>query len=68
MRSGYLGGIFGRFGTLRGAPGVTDGGCTTPGGGWGRTNWKDLTDDRYWVTVLLFNFGVRNVCHSSVGS
>ena len=24
-KSGYLGGIFGRFGALRGAPGVTDG-------------------------------------------
>ena len=24
-KPGYLGGIFGRFGALRGAPGVTDG-------------------------------------------
>ena len=41
VRSGYLGGIFGPFGALNGAPGVTDGGCTTPGGGQGRTNQKD---------------------------
>ena len=27
MTSGYLGGIFGCFGALRGAPGVTDGRC-----------------------------------------
>ena len=26
-KSGYLGGIFGRFGALRGTPGVTDGRC-----------------------------------------
>ena len=31
-KSGYLGGIFGRFGALRGAPGVTDGRCAPTGG------------------------------------
>ena len=56
MKSGYLGGIFGRFGALRGALWVMDGRCATPGGGWGKKNWKDLADDRFWVTVLLFTY------------
>ena len=27
-----------------------------PRRGLGRTNWKDLADDRFWVTVLLFTY------------
>ena len=54
MRSGYLGGIFGCFGALKGAPGVRDGSCTTPGGGQGRTTQKDLTGDRLQVIVPFF--------------
>ena len=55
MRSGYLGAISGWFGTLRGAPGVMDGCCTTLGGEGGGINQKDLTGDRFQVTVPLFS-------------
>ena len=56
MRSGYLGGIFGRFGALRGPPGVMDGRYTTPGGARGRTNQGDLTGDRFQVIVPPFTY------------
>ena len=56
MRSGYLGGIFGHFWALRGAPGVRDRGCNTPGGGWGRTKQGDLPSDRFQVIVPLFTY------------
>ena len=56
MRSGYLGGIFGPFGAIRGAPGVTDELCTIPKGGRGRTNQGDVTDDRFQVIVPLFTY------------
>ena len=54
MRSGYLGGIFGRFGALRGAPGMMDDGWVMyhPGGGLGRIN----QGDRYQMIVLLFTY------------
>ena len=56
MRSGYLSGIFGHFGALRGAPGVTDGRFTIPRGGQGRTNQWDLTGDRFQVIAPLFTY------------
>ena len=56
VRSGYLGGTFGRFGALRGAPGMMDGQCSTPGGEGGETNQKDLAGDRFQVTVPLFTY------------
>ena len=31
-----------------------DGSIITPGGGWGWTNHRDLTGDRFQVTVSLF--------------
>lgn len=40
--SGYLGGIFGRFGVLWGSPRVRDGSCANPGGWQVRTNLKEL--------------------------
>ena len=42
VKSGYLDGIFCCFGILRGSPRMTDGWCANPGGGWGRSNLKDL--------------------------
>ena len=54
MRSRYLGGIFGPFGALRGAPGVMEGQRTTPGRARGRTNQDDLTGDRFQAIVSLF--------------
>ena len=44
-KSGYLSVIFGRFGAMWGAPGVTDGWCATLGGCQGRTNQKDFIFD-----------------------
>ena len=55
-KSGYLDGIFGCFGALRGAPGVTDGWCAPPGGCWGRMNPKDLTIDGFKGAVPLFTY------------
>ena len=55
-KSGDLGGIFGRFGALRGARGVTDGWYVTPGGWWGRTNQKDLVFDDFKGAVPLFTY------------
>ena len=50
MRSGYLGGIFGRFGALCGAPGLM-GDLPPQGGG---KNQKDLRGVRFEVTVSFF--------------
>ena len=55
-RSGYLGGIFGQFGALRGAPAVTDGWFTIPGERRGKTNQRDFTGDRFQVIVPLFTY------------
>ena len=44
------------FRALRGTPGLRDGSCTTPGGGRGRTNQRDLTGDRFQVIVPLFPY------------
>ena len=53
---GYLGGIFGRFGALRGDPGVRDGRCAPPGGWGGTTIQKDLTFDGFKMAVPLFTY------------
>ena len=54
MTSGFLGGIFYNFEALRGAYQVMDGWFTNPGEGQGRKSHRDLTGDRFQVTVSLF--------------
>ena len=48
--------FLGCFGALWGVSGMTDGWCTIPGGGLGRTNQGDLTGDRFQVIVPLFTY------------
>ena len=47
LRFGYLGGILGQFGALRGAPEVTEGVCSNPRRGWDTTNQRGFTGDRF---------------------
>ena len=53
LRSGYLGGIFGCLGALRGAPRVMDGCCSNPGGGEGKKTKRDVKHDRFQVVAPL---------------
>ena len=47
-------GIFDNIEALTGAHEGMDGRFTNPGGGQGRKNHRDLTGDRFQVTVSLF--------------
>ena len=58
--TGYLGGIFCYFRALRRAPRVTYGWCIILEKWQCKTNQKNLTGDRYQVTVCLFNISYNN--------